>query len=582
MKKMSKYVTTGLLGMTLLGSLAGCGGAADSDTDAASSESGYDETITIDVYNGLANYMGMQEGWFAKIVRDKFNMELNIIAPNVAGNGDTLYQTRTAAGDLGDLIIVDNGQQYNELVEAGLLTDASEYYETMENVQRFDAAVQTLNKDADGLYGFPTSVSTLKATDPSEGLDPTFGAYVRWDLYGDQGYPEIGTLEDLLPVIQKMQEDNPTTDSGKKVYGFSLFSDWDGNMMNAGKQLVTYYGYDESGFVLAKADGSDYQSILDSDSEYIRALKFYFQANQMGLVDPESTTQNYDTLFAKFQEGQVLFSWWPWLGQAAFNTTTNLNEGKGFMLAPIQDQKIFSYGAEVYGGKQFIGIGSNAEDPERIAAFIDWLYSSEGVLANSSQTSGSSGPEGLTWEMKDGEPVLTEFGKQALLDGDGDVPEEYGGGSYKDGVSALNVNTVLPIDINPDTGFPYAYTMWESYQNETTDPVKEDWSKNMGGAESTIGYLEENDQLLVAPGASYVAPEDSSEISTLRNQAKATIIEYSWRMVFAKDEAEFDQLLKEMQETADGLGYQTVLEFDMNNAKDQNEKRVEVAKEFGD
>ena len=582
MKKMSKYVTTGLLGMTLLGSLAGCGGAADSDTDAASSESGYDETITIDVYNGLANYMGMQEGWFAKIVRDKFNMELNIIAPNVAGNGDTLYQTRTAAGDLGDLIIVDNGQQYNELVEAGLLTDASEYYETMENVQRFDAAVQNLNKDADGLYGFPTSVSTLKATDPSEGLDPTFGAYVRWDLYGDQGYPEIGTLEDLLPVIQKMQEDNPTTDSGKKVYGFSLFSDWDGNMMNAGKQLVTYYGYDESGFVLAKADGSDYQSILDSDSEYIRALKFYFQANQMGLVDPESTTQNYDTLFAKFQEGQVLFSWWPWLGQAAFNTTTNLNEGKGFMLAPIQDQKIFSYGAEVYGGKQFIGIGSNAEDPERIAAFIDWLYSSEGVLANSSQTSGSSGPEGLTWEMKDGEPVLTEFGKQALLDGDGDVPEEYGGGSYKAGVSALNVNTVLPIDINPDTGFPYAYTMWESYQNETTDPVKEDWSKNMGGAESTIGYLEENDQLLVAPGASYVAPEDSSEISTLRNQAKATIIEYSWRMVFAKDEAEFDQLLKEMQETADGLGYQTVLEFDMNNAKDQNEKRVEVAKEFGD
>lgn len=582
MKKMSKYVTTGLLGMTLLGSLAGCGGAAESDTDAASSESGYDETITIDVYNGLANYMGMQEGWFAKIVRDKFNMELNIIAPNVAGNGDTLYQTRTAAGDLGDLIIVDNGQQYNELVEAGLLTDASEYYETMENVQRFDAAVQNLNKDADGLYGFPTSVSTLKATDPSEGLDPTFGAYVRWDLYGEQGYPEIRTLEDLLPVIQKMQEDNPTTDSGKKVYGFSLFSDWDGNMMNAGKQLVTYYGYDELGFVLAKADGSDYQSILDSDSEYIRALKFYFQANQMGLVDPESTTQNYDTLFAKFQEGQVLFSWWPWLGQAAFNTTTNLNEGKGFMLAPIQDQKIFSYGAEVYGGKQFIGIGSNAEDPERIAAFIDWLYSSEGVLANSSQTSGSSGPEGLTWEMKDGEPVLTEFGKQALLDGDGDVPEEYGGGSYKDGVSALNVNTVLPIDINPDTGFPYAYTMWESYQNETTDPVKEDWSKNMGGAESTIGYLEENDQLLVAPGASYVAPEDSSEISTLRNQAKATIIEYSWRMVFAKDEAEFDQLLKEMQETADGLGYQTVLEFDMNNAKDQNEKRVEVAKEFGD
>ncbi|WP_461198086.1 type 2 periplasmic-binding domain-containing protein [Enterococcus sp. N249-2] len=582
MKKMSRYMTTGLVAVTLLGALSACGGSSDADQDSASSDGNYDETITIDVYDGLANYMGMQEGWFAKIVKDKFNMELNIIAPNVAGNGDTLYQTRTAAGDLGDLIIVDNGQQYNELVEAGLLTDASQYYENMDNVQRFDAAVQNLNDGTDGIYGFPTSVSTLKSTDPSEGLDPTFGAYVRWDLYADQGYPEIDTLEDLLPVIQKMQEDNPTTESGKKVYGFSLFGDWDGNMMNAGKQLVTYYGYDEQGFVLAKADGSDYQSILASDSEYIRALNFYFQANQLGLIDPESTTQNYDTLFAKFQDGQVLFSWWPWLGQAAFNTTTNLDAGKGFMLAPIQDQTIFSYGAEVYGGKQFIGIGSNAEDPERIAAFIDWLYSAEGVLANSSQTSGSSGPEGLTWEMKDGEPVLTDFGKQALLDGNGDVPEEYGGGTYKDGVSALNVNTVLPIDTNPDTGFPYAYTMWESYQNENTNPVKEDWSKNMDDAESTIAYLEDHDQLAVAPGASYVAPEDSSEISTLRNQAKSTIVEYSWKMVFAKDQSEFDKLLKEMQDTADGLGYQTVLDFDMANAKDQNTKREEVAKEFGD
>ena len=54
-----------------------------------------------------------------------------------------------------------------------------------------------------------------------------------------------------------------------------------------------------------------------------------------------------------------------------------------------------------------------------------------------------------------------------------------------------------------------------------------------------------------------------------------------WHVIFLK-QYQVSQLLKEMQETADGLGYQTVLEFDMNNAKDQNEKRIEVAKEFGD
>ena len=584
MNKWFRKTAASLLALTVAGTLAACGSdkTEGNETTGTSSEEKYAETITIDVFDGLANYMGMQEGWFAKTVKDKFNMELNIIAPNVAGNGDTLYQTRTAAGDLGDLIIIDKGQQYNELVEAGLLYDSSELYESMENVKRFDAAVQDVNKDADAIYGFPTSVSGLKSTDPSEGLDLNTGVYVRWDLYADLGYPEIESLEDILPLLKDMQEANPTTEAGQKVYGFSLFGDWDGNMMQNAKQLVSLYGYDEVGFSLVKADGSEYQSILDSDSEYIRALKFYFDANQMGLVDPESTTQNYDTLFAKYQNGQVLYSWWPWLGQAAYNTTTNLNEVKGFMLAPMNDQEIFSLGAGVYGGRPFVGIGVNAEDPERIADFIDWLYSPEGVAANASPTIGGTGPEGLTWELVDGAPVLTEFGEKALLDGNADMPAEYGGGTYKDGGSTLNVDTVLPIDINPETDHPYAYTMWESYLTGNSNPVKEDWMENMGGFNSTVDYLIEHDQILVAPGASYLIPEDTSEISTLRNQVKSTIVEYSWRMVFANNEEEFNTLLAEMQDIAIGLGYEQVLEVDMTSAEDQNAQRETVAKEFGD
>ncbi|MGO8609786.1 hypothetical protein ACC848_43300, partial [Rhizobium johnstonii] len=81
------------------------------------------------------------------------------------------------------------------------------------------------------------------------------------------------------------------------------------------------------------------QGILDEDGEYFRTLKFYYDANAMGLVDPDSTTQNYDTLFTKYQNGQVLFSFWPWLGQAAYNTEENTAAGKGFMIAPLQDQE---------------------------------------------------------------------------------------------------------------------------------------------------------------------------------------------------------------------------------------------------
>lgn len=580
--KLRKKVSLALVALLAAGSLASCS-AGGGDEQGAIDEfpEKWDEQITIDVFDGLANYMGVQQGWFAKIVEDKFNMKLNIIAPNVAGGGDTLYNTRVAAGELGDLIIVNKGEQLDELVQGGLVLDAADYYPAMESVSKFDKAVEHLNDGKDGVFAFPSSVSSLKPTEPSEGLNPTFGPFVRWDYYKELGYPDVGTLEDLLPVLADMQAAHPTTDNGQPVYGFSLFKDWDGNMMVTAKQPACFYGYDEIGFVLAKADGSDYQGILDPDGEYMRSLKLYFDANQLGLVDPESTTQNYDTLFSKFQNGQVLFSWWPWLGQSAFNTEENMAAGKGFQMVPMEDQEIFSYGAEAYGGKPIFAIGSKAEDPERIAAFIDWLYSADGAYANNAQTGASAGPQGLTWDVNDaGEPELTDFGKQVFLEGGGTVPEEWGGGDYADGVSALNISAVLPIEVDTETGFPYSYTFWPTYQAAIANPLTEDWSAKMGGATSTMEYLQTNDQVLVAPGASYAPPADSSEIETLRNQVKEIVKQFSWQMVFADSEAKFESLRDELIETANGLGYEKVLEFDMENAKAQDDARIAVTEEF--
>lgn len=569
-------------------SLAGCSLLGGDQTNTTSGASGpfpekWDDEITIDVFDGLANYMGVQQGWFAKIVKDKFNMKLNIIAPNVAGGGDTLYNTRVAAGNLGDLIITDQGRQFDELVAGGLLINSADYYKEMDNAKVFDAATQYVNDGKDGIYGFPTQVSTIKPTEPSEGLSSTFAAMIRWDLYKQLGYPQIDKLEDLLPVLKQMQELEPTAPNGAKTYGLSLFKDWDGNMMNNAKQPTTFYGFDEMGFVLAKADGSDYQSIVDSDSEYVRALRFFYQANQMGLVDPDSTTQNYDTLFSKFQNGQVLFSPWPWQAQPAFNTEENLAAGKGFMPANIKDQSIFSYGASVYGGKQIFAIGSKAKDPQRIAAFIDWLYSTEGTYSNNSQTQGAAGPEGLTWDLNsDNNPELNDFGTEALLgDGSAQVPSEWGGGTYKDGASALNVTAVLPIQVDDATGQPFSYQFWPTYQAATANAVSTDWSKQMLDATSTMDYLVKADQVMVAPGSGFVAPADSSEIQTLRNQIKASIVDFSWKATFAANDAEFDSLIGQMQTTVNGLGYDQVLAVDMANAKAQNDARVEVAKKFG-
>ncbi|MFY9712599.1 MAG: ABC transporter substrate-binding protein [Microbacterium sp.] len=581
--KLKRKVALTAVALVTAGLLTSCtGGDAQQQETITSFPDKWKDEITVDVFDELANYMGIQEGWFAELVKKKFNMKLNIIAPNVAGGGDTLYNTRVSAGDLGDLIVVGKGKKIDELIAGGLVLDSAPFYPAMSNVAEFDTAVEHLNEGKDGVYSFPTAVSSIKPTESSEGIDPTFGPYVRWDLYKQLGYPELNTLEDLLPVLKQMQDLEPAAPNGGKVYALSLFKDWDGNMMVTAKQPATFYGYDEVGFALAKADGSDYQGILDDDSQYMRALKFYYEANQLGIVDPESTTQNYDTMFSKVQNGQVLFSWWPWLGQSAYNTDANTQAGKGFELAPLKDMNVYSYGAEAYGAGTVLTIGSKAEDPERIAAFIDWLYSSEGTYANNSQTMGAAGPKGLTWDLNDaGEPALTELGQQVFIGGEGDVPAEWGGGSYIDGGSALNVSAVLPADIDEETGLPFSYKTWPTYQELVKTPLSEDWKAKMGDAATSMDYLRDNGQLLVAPGASYTPATDPSEIETLRNQVKAVVIQYSWKMSFASSEAEFEELQRKLMEEAEGLGYEKVLEFDMESAKAQNEAREKVAEELG-
>lgn len=580
---MKKRVISALLCAAMVVTmLTGCGGDDKKSESKGSKDGNYEEFITVDVYDEFANYQGLQSGWFAKIVKDKFNMELNIIAPNVAGGGETLYQTRSAAGDLGDLLLVDtNNGKLNDLVTSGLIMDCTELMEGKDIVNNYSSAIEATNELAseEGMWVFPNSVSSNAATEASEAMEPTFGPYIRWDYYAKLGYPEMADMNAFLDVLEDMQDLARTEEGTDDIYAISLFKDWDDNMMNNAKQFACMYGYDEVGFVLSKADGSEYQSIIEEDSEYIKVLQFFYEAHQRGLVDPDSTTQNYDTWSAKYTNGKTLYCPWPWVGQNLYNTAENKAEGKGFMLAPVDDMKIFSYGCCPEGNSQrVIGIGSQAEDPQRLADFIDWLYSAEGVEINQ-QANNCAGPEGLTWEMVDGKPVKTEFGEKALPVNEVEVPEEWGSGNWKDGISALNFEAISRTDIDPNTGEAYDWTLWETTIANTTSPLDEDWRAHMG-ANTTMEYVKNNNILQVAPGSGYTTPEEDSNITTVRGQCKAAVIDNSWKAIFSKDQAEFDKYMSEMQKTSKGLGYEDVLKVDMQNAKDQTAARQESAEKY--
>lgn len=600
-KKVTKVIGIMLAVAMIASTLSGCGGAsADGNKESTASqvqesESGatsegtssgeltgaekYPEFLTVEVFGGQSNYQGLQSGWFAKLVKDKFNMELNIIAPNVAGGGDTLYQTRSANGNLGDLILTNmDKNRLKDLVQAELVLDMTDYLDGCENLKQYLPSIETASALAqkDGLWAVPSQISLIPATEPGEITEPTGAASIRWDLYKEAGYPKIETLEGLLPVLKQMQDLAGKSNSGKDVYAISLFNDWDGDSMQNAGAFGPMYGYDSNsnGYALFNVTTGETQSFLDDDSYYIAALRFLFKANQLGLVDPESTTQNFDTLSSKYADGAVLFSLWPWLGTGYYNSQENMEAGKGFMTVAIEDAKYLCWGSTPTGSLTYgVMVGSQTKDPQRMVDFVDWLYSPEGITAGGSDTNNVCGLEGLTWELKDGKPVFTDFGKQVFIEKntEAQVPDEWGGGTYKDGISALNISTVGAKDINAENGVPYNYTLWEDYREITATALNKDWTEHYGTTDLPIDYLASKNMISVVPGTSWAKAEYSTDVSVIKEQCKQTIVDYSWRMVFAADEEEFNSLLKEMQDIAYGLGYEEVLKFDLETCAERHQ-----------
>lgn len=173
----------------------------------------------------------------------------------------------------------------------------------------------------------------------------------------------------------------------------------------------------------------------------------------------------------------------------------------------------------------------------------------------------------------DGQPKLTDFGVKAFVDIDDSlqVPDEWGGGTWKDGISALNYKAVGMTAKNQETGMCYNYQTWPDYIERTTSALKEDWADHYGVSIDTtaIEYLDSIGKALTEPGTNYAVPDYTTDMQTIKEQCGQVILEKSWQMAFASSDEEFNSLLKEMQDTCKGLGYDDVYEVDKANCEAQ-------------
>lgn len=535
-----------------------------------------EETVTLEVYTQLANYSGEQIGWFGEVMLEKFNVKLNII-----NEGDGVFATRMVSGNLGDLVVFgDDTADYLQAIEAGLLFDWEEdnvladygpyILEHMPDALEKNKAISS--EAGDTIYGFGHNVGTS-----ADDYEPFFyRPDIRWDLYAELGYPEVNTMEDFIPLLQDMVELEPTSDTGAKTYGVSLFSDWDGDMVMFVKAMGALYGYDEFGVGLYNVDTQEYEGALEEGGMYLRALKFYNDLHQLGLLNPDSMTQTFTDMSEDFQTGAAFFNIFDYMGSGLYNTTEHLAEGKAMLPLAANDQKNLAYGLNIYGNNRVWTIGNNTDYPELVMAIINWLSTPEGTLVM------NWGPKGVTWDYdENGDTYMTDFGLEVMADGTIDMIDGYTG-TFEDGTSKINNLTWSLAAVNPDSasGETYTYTLWESFKSREVSEVEQGW-RDHTGALDVNEYLANGDHLSISVGTTYSGGTKSNELTTIWNQVTETVRNGSWQAIYANSDAEYDAIVEQMREDAIAYGYEEVIAFQAELAVERAELENQAKADSG-
>jgi multiple sugar transport system substrate-binding protein/putative aldouronate transport system substrate-binding protein len=523
------------------------------------------ETVTLTVYSQLANYNGEQLGWFAKLMLDKFNVKLNIV-----DSPEGVFATRMESGELGDLIFFGNDtDEYQQAIAADMLLDWNEddiladygpyINENMQNALNKNAG---LSPDGTTVHGFGFNVGTSTKEHQAFIYHPD----IRWDLYAKLGYPKVEKLEDYVDILADMVELEPKSDSGAQTYGVSFFKDWDGDMVMYVKATGALYGFDEFGFTLYNVETQEVQPILDEGSMYLRSLKFYNALYQKGLLDPDSMTQTSEDAINAYQDGAAFFNIFTFLGRDFYNTEEHTSGGKGMYALAADDMNVLTYGLNIFGGNRIWAIGANTEYPELCMAIINYMCTPEGTMSY------FYGPKGVTWDYNEsGKAYLTELGLKCQRDKTTELTGEYSG-AFEDGQVKWNNESWDKDSINPEgNGETYNCLFWESYKEQPTTEAEQAW-KDYTKYLTAEDYLAGNDRMAISLGSGFTMDTKDDDLNTMWAQVAECVKSYTWQMIYAKTDAEYDSLLTEFRAKAKEYGYDTCVEWCIGQAEKRKAK----------
>ena len=536
------------------------------------------DTVKLTVTSQLANTSSDQTGWFAKVMLDKFNVELTYI-----NAGSDNINTLMESGDIGDLVFFANiGDDFKNCADGGFLLDWEEndlmetyapyIYSNKDTI--FAKPFQRSTAETGGtIYSLGNEVSTA-----STGGHQQFIYYpcMRWDLYKELGYPTISTLEDYIDILGQMQDLEPESDIGTKTYGVTLHTAWEGTafMVMYVKSTAAFYGWDEFNCGLYNSVTDEFQGCLQEDGIYFRCLKFYNDLNQAGLVDPDSETNGWDECAESMANGETFMDIFSYVGDS-YNTAEHLAAGKAMVPIAADDFCTLAYGFNVYGGSYQTCIGSATEYPELCMAIVNWMYTPNGMLTmkygKMSEQATKDATDGIWYFDEEGFLNLTDLGKQCVEDNTTVLPDNLGGNAWNKGQCGWNSYgwaEQATVETSPH-GEKYDCKTWQSYGGLANFEIIQDYYDYYG----VSSFDEYCDMVADKNGGASVVPSTEFVATTMKKDLKSTwAIVYdivktdSWKAIKATNDADYEKYVQEMIDDATAAGYADCLAFSESEA----------------
>jgi putative aldouronate transport system substrate-binding protein len=543
-KRLSKVLAFTLATILSASMLAGCGKSENTKTKEVvekadtltADQPGWKEDISPITLDWYMNFSWFPTKWgvdpTSKYITKKTGVSVNYIVP--AGNENEKLNTMLASGKLPDLLTLgwwEDGAK--KMIEGEMVLPLNELAEKYDPYLIKVGDAQKLawyTQENGNVYGYPNASSSPKDFETYKDKKPSNQTFlVRKDMYEAIGSPDMRTPEGFLNALKAAKEKFGTVDGQPLIpLGFNEFGD-------VGNTSLEGYIQNFLSIPMGK-DGKIYDRT--TDPEYIRWLKTFREANEMGLLAKDVFIDKRAQMEEKIAQGRYFAMIYQRSDMAAQEQALFAKDPNSIYIA-VDGPANTNLDAPKLAGDGLAGwtitlISKDCKDPKRAIRFLSYLISDEG------QKDMFLGEKGVTYDTIDGKD---QFKPEvlALLNKDRAAFDKQYGASHTHWM-LMDTNKML------------------EWAPPTAEPMKqlEDWTKG-----KTISYA-------VFDGISPTGDSDEGIAATSIAQLWGKALP---KLLMSKSDVEFDKVFNEFIEKRKAAGFDKVLEYQQNEYE-KNKKKL--------